>query len=395
MSTGSDQRGAGSQWPGACYLLAVNGGSSTIKLALFEVGSGGVREFARERLALLPDEEPAARQVRLRHVVTTLIGGRALHAVAHRLVYPAPALPMAERLSNGRIATFRAAIHLAPEHLPRQLELVEELQRLLPDVESFACHDTAFHQSLPIHATLLALPANVRQLGVRRYGFHGLSFAYLTEQLAAIDGGSLRGGRVILAHIGSGVSLAAVRNGSCVDTTMSFSPSGGLPMATRSGDLDPGIASFVIGALGIAATEFRQLINERSGLLGLSGISGDVQQLLAVERSESAAAEALAVYVHALRKQLGAFVAVLGGLDRLVFSGGVGEHSAELRRRICANLECFGLELDPEQNACHAARISRRGAVVEILVVPTNEESMMAKAVARLLGVDASVRGAT
>jgi acetate kinase len=254
-------------------------------------------------------------------------------------------------------------------------------------VPQVACFDTAFHSDLPPVARLLPIPRRYAERGVRRYGFHGLSYSYLMAELERLAGKAAAAGRVILAHLGNGASMAAVHAGRSIDTSMAFTPAAGLVMGTRSGDLDPGLVAYLARADGVDAAAFDALVNGESGLLGLSETSSDVRDLLAREAGDRRAAEALAVFCYQAKKWIGALSAALGGLDTLVFAGGIGEHAAPLRARICDGLAFLGLAIDPARNATDAAVISSDTSRVTVRVIPTDEELWIARETAALCGV--------
>jgi acetate kinase len=248
-----------------------------------------------------------------------------------------------------------------------------------------ACFDTAFHRDLPAVARLLPIPRRYEAQGIRRYGFHGLSYSYLMQALADLPETGAAGGRIILAHLGNGASLAAVRDGRPVDTSMSFTPAGGLPMSTRSGDLDPGLFAYLASTQGLDADDFNQMVNLESGLLGISETSSDIRDLLACEGQDARAAEAIALFCYQVRKWIGGFAAALGGLDTLVFSGGIGENAPVIRERICAELGFLGIELDPDRNGRGAGLISPDASRVKVRVIPTDEALTIARAVAHFV----------
>src|SRR5206468_215944 len=243
--------------------------------------------------------------------------------------------------------------------------------RLHPDLPQVACFDTAFHRKMPRVAQLYGLPRELADQGILRYGFHGLSYEYIA--------GELPRGRVIAAHLGNGASLAAIRDGASVDTSMGFTPAGGILMSARSGDLDPAVALYLIREKKMAPEKVGQLVNERSGLLGLSGLSSDMTDLLEAERDNPAAAEAIAVFCYQARKYIGAFAAALDGVDTLAFAGGIGENAAPIRQRICEGLGFLGMRVDPEANARNADVISAPESKVEVRVIRTNEELIVAR----------------
>jgi acetate kinase len=248
-----------------------------------------------------------------------------------------------------------------------------------------ACFDTGFHQHMPRVARLMAIPRRYEKLGVRRYGFHGLSYAYLMEELERIVGSKAARGKVIIAHLGNGASMAAVRDGKSIDTTMGFTPASGLPMSTRSGDLDPGLFSYLVRTEGMTAEQFQDMVNARSGLLGLSEISPDMRDLLKKEGQDVRAAEAVALFCYQGKKWIGAYAAALGGLEQLLFSGGIGEHAPAVRARMCEGLEFLGIRLDQAKNEAGAAVISSPESSVTVRVIRTDEESQIAQSVCRLL----------
>jgi acetate kinase len=269
------------------------------------------------------------------------------------------------------VATLKSLIPLAPEHLPQEIEAIEAITRLHPGLPQVACFDTAFHRTMPRTAQLYGLPLELASEGILRYGFHGLSYEYIA--------GETPRGRVIAAHLGNGASLAAIRDGVSVDTSMGFTPTGGIPMGTRSGDLDPTVVLYLIREKKVPPALVGALVNEHAGLLGLSGRSSDMQDLLANEKGDPASAEAVAVFCYQARKYIGALAAVLDGLDTLVFAGGIGENAATIRERICAGLSYLGIRLAPAANAVHAAVISAPDSNVSVKVIKTNEEVIVAR----------------
>ncbi|MGD0615505.1 MAG: acetate/propionate family kinase, partial [Verrucomicrobiota bacterium] len=275
-----------------------------------------------------------------------------------------------------------------PDHLPREIELIETFRQRHPKLPQVACFDTAFHQTMPRVAKLLPIPRRFDAKGIQRYGFHGLSYAYLMEELARLGDPAASKGRVILAHLGNGASIAAVRDGKSIDTSMGFTPTAGLVMSTRSGDLDPGLAPYLARTEQITAKQFYEMVNHKSGLLGVSEISSDLRDLLAQEAGDVRAAEAVALFCYQAKKWIGSFAAALGGLDTLVFAGGIGENAPIVRARICAGLGFLGIELDETRNAKTAAVISPDAGRVKVRVIRTDEELMIARSVRRVLGLD-------
>jgi acetate kinase len=265
--------------------------------------------------------------------------------------------------------------------------LTEAFHNRFPDLPQVACFDTAFHHNLPRVARLLPIPRRYEALGVRRYGFHGLSYAFQMGELARLAGPEAAQGRIILAHLGNGTSLAAVHKGKSVDTSMSFTPTAGVPMSTRSGDLDPGLLWYLTRTEGLDAKQFNEMVNFQSGLLGVSETSSDMRDLLDHETQDVRAAEAVALFCYQIKKWIGGFAAVLGGLNTLVFAGGIGENAPIVRARICDGLEFLGLEIEEKKNAVNADVISTNAGRVTVRVIRTDEELMIARMVCRVLGL--------
>lgn len=390
-------------------ILAINGGSSSIRFAIYEtddpprrvldgkldgVGGAGTRlaftdltgashdgprfdsevqGSAVEWLLEWLEAQPAFAGVRA-------AGHRLVHGMAHS--EPEPVTP--ELLDElHRITTF------APEHLPLEIELIEAVGRRHPRLPQVACFDTVFHRTMPRIATLLPIPRRYHADGIRRYGFHGLSCTFLMEELARVGDRAATGGRVILAHLGNGASLTAVRDGSSIDTSMAFTPAAGLMMGSRCGDLDPGLVSYLARAEKMTPDQFQHMVNHQSGLLGISETSSDVRQLLQCEAGDLRAAEALALFCYQARKWIGAFAAALGGLDTLVFSGGIGEHHPIIRQRICEGLEFLGIELDFGRNAGNEALVSSDASAIAVRVIHTDEQIVIARSVASVLDATA------
>ena len=289
-----------------------------------------------------------------------------------------------ERVTAELIDELRRISSYDPDHLPGEIELIEAFRSRDPDLPQVVCFDTAFHHDMPRVAQIVPIPRRFEAAGVRRYGFHGLSYAYLMEELARVGGPEEARGRVILAHLGAGASLAAVQGGHSIDTTMGFTPASGLVMGTRTGDLDPGLVRFLSRAEGMTADQFDSLVNHKSGLLGVSETSSDVRDLLERQNVDVRAAEAIELFCYQAKKWIGAFAAALGGIDTLVFAGGIGENAPEIRRRICAGLGFLGIAVDEGRNASSALLISTDQGPVKVRVIHTDEELMIARAVARL-----------
>jgi acetate kinase len=295
-------------------------------------------------------------------------------AIGHRVVHGGPQHSAPERITARLLAQLRTLIPLARQHLPAQLEVMQFTAAAMPALPQVACFDTAFHNRMPELAQRLPLPRKLWDDGLRRYGFHGLSFEYIVLAL----GESVKSASVI-AHLGNGASLAAVRDGQPVDTTMGLTPSGGLMMGTRSGDLDPGVLLYLLNEQGLTPDELARLVEEQAGLKGVSGISSDMQELLEASPSQPHAAQAIALFCYTACKHIGAMSAALGGLDTLVFTGGIGERAALIRELICRNLAFMGVTLDVFQNARHADTISSAGSRVSVRVIPSDEDLMIAR----------------
>ncbi len=386
-------------------VLTINAGSSSIRFAFYGPGSDPAKlEYGKierigesgatfevstgrgqtpARVALEAGSFRAAVESLLqwleaqpRFAEVTAVGHRVVHGMAHS--QPA-------RVTPRLLEELKAAIPYDPEHLPQEIELLDSLRRQFPRLEQVACFDTAFHHTMPRVATILPIPRRYESKGVRRYGFHGLSYTFLLQELARLGDATCEHGRVILAHLGNGASIAAVRDGRSIDTSMAFTPTAGLPMSTRSGDLDPGVLNFVATTEARDPAFLQRMVNHESGLLGISETSSDVRDLLAREDEDERAAEAIGVFCYQTKKWIAAFAGALGGLDTLVFAGGIGENSAPIRRRACEGLQFIGLELDESRNRVHAPVISSAASRVAVRVIPTDEEAVIARMTAETL----------
>ncbi len=385
-------------------VAVINGGSSSIKLAIYRAGGvlertlGGTIDLnaahgakltfidqtsqpaGQGSLAIGPATSAAAFLVDWMSSRPAFSPVRAVgHRIVHGMQYSEPTL-----VTPSLLQELRGLQPFDPDHLPLELELIEAFMQRHPRLPQWLCFDTAFHRDMPRVAKQLALPRRIDQQGVQRFGFHGLSYTWLMEELVRLGDASATD-RVILAHLGSGASMAAVRNGRSIDTSMGFTPASGLPMGTRSGDVDPGLFAFLARTEQMTAAQFDHMANHESGLLGVSETSSDVRELLAREAQDPRAAEALALFCYQAKKLIGAYAAALGGLDTLVFSGGIGEHAAAIRERICTDLEFLGVSVDCERNAADAAVISTDDARVTVRVIPTDEEMVIARACATQL----------
>jgi acetate kinase len=307
------------------------------------------------------------------------------HRVVHGMNHTGP-----ELITNELLDELHRFTLYDPDHLPDEIELIEVFRQRHPKLDQVACFDSAFHCTMPRVAKLLPIPRRFDEMGIRRYGFHGLSYAYLIEELAHIAGTKAAQGRVILAHLGSGASLAAVLEGKSIDTSMGFTPAGGLTMGTRPGDLDPGVAWYMMRSDNLTPKQFNKLINHDSGLLGISKTSSDMKDLLAKESGDIKAAEAVELFCYQAKKWIGSFAAALGGLDTLVFAGGIGENCPVIRSRICEGLGFLGIEIDEKPNTVNEGVISAASSRVAVRVIHTDEELMIAGAVCSVLSLDAS-----
>ncbi len=381
-------------------ILCLNGGSSSLKFATYDVRRATPRRVlggAAERIGLpeahfsvqatpdapardekrdLPDLAAAVK------IVFEVIEreGVTVDAVGHRIVHGGPDHLAPARIDAALVADLRRAIPFAPLHIPGELALIEAVQRRDPSLPQVACFDTGFHARLPPVAQRLAIPSELHDAGVRRYGFHGLSYEYIVEAL----GPGVRG-RVVIAHLGNGASMVALRDGSPLDTTMGFTPAGGLVMGTRPGDLDPGVVLHLRRTRGLDDAEMVDLIHHHCGLVALSETTSDMQTLLRMRGSDPRAALAVESFCMSARKWIGAFAAVLGGLDALVFTGGIGEHAALVREEICRDLGYLGITLDPRRNAASEAFITPDNAPCAVRVIPTDEDLMIARHTAAVL----------
>ncbi|ACD82361.1 acetate/propionate family kinase [Candidatus Methylacidiphilum infernorum] len=384
------------------FILTVNSGSTSLKISLF--GSDSQSLFLEghiERIGLpqshiqfknkegerifelflpLKDHDEAIAQL-FSFLKKNRLDEKLL-AVGHRIVhggslYREPRLITSETLQN-----LKELIPLAPEHLPSQILAIESFRKQVPHVKNIGCFDTAFHRTIPYYARQYALPKSLREMGIVRYGFHGLSCEHVMEELKKMAKEKALG-KVIIAHLGGGASMTAVYKGQSLDTTMGFSPLSGLVMETRCGDIDPGAVLYLVKEKGLPASEVYHLLNNRSGLLGLSGISSDMKDLL--EDNTQEAKEAIEIFVYQARKHLGALITALNGIDILVFTGGIGEHSALIRGKICANLDVWGIELDTTRNESHAAIISTDSSPSQIRIIKANEESVIARETFKLV----------
>jgi acetate kinase len=379
-------------------VLTVNTGSSSLKSALYEMAGSESRLFLARaegvggsqsmfhiedatgktlvsRRDSIPDHE-AALKLYLSWIETSDFA-QTLDGIGHRIVHGS-AFSEPAAIDESLLAQLDQVAPLAPDHMPQALAAIRALGRAFPAVRQVACFDTAFHRTMPRQAQLYGLPRSLAGDNVVRFGFHGLSCEYVLQELRETGAGIGRG-RLIIAHLGNGASITAVRDGRSIDTSMGFTPAAGMIMSTRSGDLDPGITVYLLDQKGLDAGRLNRLINQESGLLGLSGTSSQMGALLEAEPRDSRAAEAIAVFCYQAKRFLGAYYAVLGGLDTLVFTGGIGENAPSIRERICRGLDHMGIGLDEASNQANAPVISAAGSPATVRVVKTNEELVVAR----------------
>jgi acetate kinase len=387
-------------------ILTMNRGSATLKSALYEAGdhtdlllsmtidqagvSGGRLSIADPRGAILLDSPvDSGNADAAMEVILAWLGEHGflsqLAAAGHRLVQGGPRYRDPQRITPEFVHEIEQLVPLDPDHMPAAIRGIQFLARKFPQLPQVACFDTAFHSSLPKVARMYALPRRLYDQGVLRYGFHGLSYEYVMLELQAVEGG-LANGRVILAHLGSGASMVAVKDGKSVDTSMGFTPLEGLVMATRSGDVDPGVLLYLLEHKKMSAKAMSTLVNKESGLLGVSGTSADMRVLLDKIEQDGRAGEALDLFCYRAKKYIGAYAAVLGGVDILVFAGGIGEHAPIVRKAICEGLDFLGIRLDSAANEANAAVISPAESRVRVRVIKTNEDLMIVRHVLSAMG---------
>lgn len=387
------------------HILAINAGSSSIKFAVYLTGEtlkrrlhGTVDRIGLSKATLtfsdpqrhlqdtrsLPNSDHTSAVAFLLDWFQKQEDFSTVKAIGHRIVHgmqhSAP-----ELITPALLDELHRISPCAPEHLPGEIELIEALLERHPTLPQVACFDTAFHRSMPRVAKILPIPRRYQSKGIERYGFHGLSYAYLMEELERMGDPAATTGRVILAHLGNGASLAAVRDGKSIDTSMGFTPTAGVPMSTRSGDLDPGLVWYLARTEGMSVEQFDDMINSQSGLLGVSQTSSDMRELLAHASYDERAEEAVALFCYQVKKWIGAFAAAMGGLDTLVFAGGVGENAPTIRAQICEGMGFIGINLDETKNATNAGAISTAASRVSVRVIRTDEEQMIARSVLRTI----------
>jgi acetate kinase len=360
-------------------LLTLNGGSSTLKAAVFTF-EAEPQQIARQSI----EGTGMACVPRLQEWLATSAADLEITAVGHRIVHGGTLYQQPRQVTPEVISHLRTLVPFAPNHLPPEIELVEAALERYPDAVQCACFDTAFHASMPEVSRRLPLPSEFTSRGVQKYGFHGLSYAFLMEELQREAGPQIAAGRVILAHLGNGSSLAAVRDGKSIDTTMGLTPIGGVMMGTRTGDLDPGVVTHLGRAVGLSADALEDLVSRASGLLGVSGVASDMKTLLERERTDDASRLAVDMFVYSVAKAAAALCAALRGVDVIVFSGGIGEHAPAVRSRVLDRLTWLGIDVDAAANDASARLISTTASRVSVRVIPTDEERMIARSTVRL-----------
>ena len=381
-------------------ILTINSGSSSVKLALYHVGpsemlilsgkidrigvagshfemkDAGGKVLTRRELNLKDHE--ASLKVLL-DWLHDHVRRQGLDAVGHRVVHGGVKYICPHVITHELLASLKKLIPLAPGHLPQALRIIEAVRELYPTLKQVACFDTAFHRQMPETAQMYALPRDLHNKGVIRYGFHGLSCEYLIQELRRQAGPEAADGRVLIAHLGNGASMTAVLHGKSVDTTMGFTPAGGLVMSTRSGDLDPGVLVYLLEEEGVEVSALNEMVNRKSGLLGVSGISSDMKDILDREKEDPRAAAAVNLFCYQAKKFLSALAATLGGLDTLIFTAGVGENAPAIRWRICEGMEFLGIRLDSGRNDTNSPIISREDSPCTVRVMRTDEDLMIAR----------------
>ena len=390
-------------------ILTINSGSSSVKVGLYEIGeseklvlSGGLKRIGLRSGVFRIDDPEGQALVDEHHDFPEHLSAlqrlldwlkshqpeKTLDAVGHRIVHGGPNYNQPQRITPSLMTELNDLVAMAPDHLPHEIKAIQATRRYYPDLPQVACFDTAFHRHMPQLAQLYALPRHYLHEGLIRYGFHGLSYEYILQEFRKEAGDAAANGRVIVAHLGNGASMAAIQEGQSIDTTMGFTPAGGLVMSTRSGDLDPGVPVYLLEEKGLRPSGLNDLVNQHAGLLGLSGISSDMRDLIDQEDREPHARQAVDLFCYQASKYLGALAAALGGLDTLIFTAGIGENAPVVRQRICQNLSFLGIRLDEAQNAANAAIISQADAPVTVRVMRTDEDLMIARHTGALIRND-------
>ncbi len=396
-------------------ILVLNSGSSSIKYQLWEtdrdqrIARGIVSRIGEEEgeIEHIPEGRPLLKKSfgkridhtealqRILEILVTPPNGvinsiAEIEAVGHRVVHGGEKFLDTALITDEVIEKIKECIPLAPLHNPPNLKGIEVCKKLLPNIPQAAVFDTTFHKDIPPYAYIYGLPYHYyEKYRIRRYGFHGTSHMYVSRKGAELIGKDVRELKIITCHIGNGVSITAVDKGKSVDTSMGFTPAEGLLMGTRAGDMDPAIPLFIMNKTGISPTEMDDIINKKSGLLGVSGVSNDMRDIIAaIKKGETRARLALEIYCYRIKKYIGAYTAALGGLDLLVFTAGVGENNSLIRKEVCKGLEFFGIELDEDLNNNTIGRngiISKENSRVKVAVIKTNEELVIAQETARII----------
>jgi len=384
-------------------LLTINGGSSSIKFAVYEstdppnlLMSGEIERVGQPGTVISatgPGEKIKDKPIRtgghssaadeLIALLRSRLGDRQIVGIGHRVVHGGLKLIDHQIITADVLNQLRAATPFDASHLPREIALIETFARQFPGVKQVACFDSAFHKDLPTVAKMLPIPRKYYDAGVHRLGFHGISYSYLMMELRRIAGDEAANGKVILAHLGSGASMAAVSNGKPIDTSMAFTPLAGIVMGTRPGDLDPGLLVYLLRSEKMSADHLDDLLNKKCGLIGISDTSADVRDLIHRRSTDPRAAEALDLFCYSARKMIGGYAAALGGVDTLVFSAGIGEHAPEIRSAICSGLGFLGVTISSDANQAGAPVISTGPVMVR--VIATDEQAMIARTVVALL----------
>ena len=380
-------------------VLTINSGSSSLKFALYDIGrqeklllSGAIDGIASHACRFyiidgngdillnqsLNTSNHEIAVVKLLRWLKKRDYLKVLDAVGHRVVHGGSRYFQPHLVNTKLMEQLHDLTAMSPDHLPQELGVITTISQYQPDIKQVVCFDTAFHRNMPKLAQLYALPKSLKDEGVIRYGFHGLSYEYILGVLKKEFGNKTANGKVIIAHLGSGASMAATNRGKSVETTMGFTPAGGLMMSTRSGDLDPGVIIYLLRQKNLRASEVAEIVNKKAGLLGVSKISPDMKKLLEMKKNPNAV-EAVNLFCYQAKKFLGSLAAVLGGLDTLVFTGGIGENSPPIRKCICKDMELFGIRLNKDRNNKNAPVISDGGSTVTVRVIKTNEQLMIAR----------------
>ncbi len=386
------------------FYLTINAGSSSIKFCLFDSDSltktisGSISgigfistEFKVKKLAenntssykVEAPEHKTAAEIIYKWIQEHL-QQNTIVAIGHRIVHGGPEFSASRLISPEVIKDLHVITSLNPEHLPYQIESIELTGRNFPKVKQVACFDTAFFHELPTNAKLLPLPRKYSELGLRRYGFHGLSYTYLLEEFEQVAGKSSARGKIVMAHLGNGASLAAVKDCQPIDTSMGLTPAGGIPMSTRSGDLDPGIITYLAAHEHLTTDQINHVIGFESGLLGISETTSDMKKLLEIETDDPRAKDAVDIFCYQAKKYIGAYAAAMGGIDSLIFSGGIGEAAPKIRARICDQLDFLGISIDQSRNQMNTEVISSGGSKVGVYVMATDEATTIVREISKI-----------